>query len=285
MTIKPWPLCLNTSTIRPASLLDKLAIAAESGYSAIELWNDDLTQFEQQGGSLAEIRRRTQDLGLAVPSVIALFDWMQSEGESKRAAFVEARRRMTQAAAVGARHIVASPVPDSQTLDIGHASARYRELLELGKQMGVSPSMEFLGFFRNVYQLEQALAIARQADHADASIVLDPFHLYRGGSGFGGFTVLGDIRISICHFNDSPSSPPQFEQGDGDRVYPGDGILPLTQMLRDLANIGYDGYLSVELFNAAYWQKDLKEVAATAREKTEAIRDAAIQSIWPASKQ
>jgi 2-keto-myo-inositol isomerase len=279
MTIKPWPLCLNTSTIRPASLLDKLAIAAESGYAAIELWNDDLTQFEQQGGSLDEIKRRAQDLGLAVPSVIALFGWMQSEGESKRKAFEEARRRMAQAATVGACRIVASPVPDNQSLDIGHAAARYRELLELGKHMGVSPAMEFLGFFRNVYQLEQAVAIARQADHPDASIVLDPFHLYRGGSGFGGLTALSDMKISICHFNDSPSTPSQFEQGDGDRVYPGDGILPLVRMLHDLTDIGYEGYLSVELFNPDYWQQDLRKVATTAREKTEAIRSAAMQGL------
>jgi 2-keto-myo-inositol isomerase len=279
MTTKPWPLCLNTSTIRPASLLDKLAITAESGYSAIELWNDDLTQFEQEGGSLHEIKSRVQDLGLIVPSVIALFDWMQSEGQAKKAAFVESRRRMAQAAAVGATRIVASPVPDSQNLDIGHAAARYRELLELGQEVGVLPAMEFLGFFRNVYQLEQAIAIANQANHPGACIVLDPFHLYRGGSGFAGLTALGDVKISICHFNDSPSAPPQFEQGDGDRVYPGDGILPLTQMLRDLASIGYDGYLSVELFNADHWQRDLRQVATTAREKTEAIISAAVKSV------
>src|SRR5438093_1470123 len=75
-----WPICLNSSTIRPAGLLDKITIAAETGYSAIELWNDDLTQFEQQGGSLSEIRQRLKDTGLTAPSIIALFDWMQSEG-------------------------------------------------------------------------------------------------------------------------------------------------------------------------------------------------------------
>lgn len=279
MNRKLWPLCLNTSTIRPAKLLDKLAIAAESGYSAIELWSDDLTQFEQEGGSLHEIKQRVRDLGLRVPSVIALFDWMQSEGESKRVAFAETRRRMEQAAALGAPHIVASPVPDIQNVDIGRAAARYRELLELGDQVGVSPAMEFLGFFRNVYQLEQAVAIADQADHPAACIVLDPFHLYRGGSGFGGLTALTNVNISICHFNDSPSTPSQFEQQDGDRVYPGDGILPLTQMVRDLASIGYEGYFSVELFNESYWRQDLRHVAKTAREKTETIMRTAVENL------
>ena len=63
---------LNTSTIRPASLLDKIRIAGQTGYRGIELWNDDLTAHEQQGGSLADVRRALADYGLAVPSVIAL---------------------------------------------------------------------------------------------------------------------------------------------------------------------------------------------------------------------
>jgi 2-keto-myo-inositol isomerase len=277
MNARTWPLCLNTSTIRPASLPEKIAIAAEAGYTAAELWSDDLTQFEKQGRPLSEVKQRFGDAGLKVPSVIALFDWMQSEGADKEAAFGEARRRMEQAASLGAPHIVASPVPDTPHIDLGRAAARYRELLELGSQVGVTPAMEFLGFFRNVYQLEQAVAIAQQAGHPEACIVLDPFHLYRGGSGFGGIKLLKDVKISICHFNDAPATPSQFEQTDAHRVYPGDGVLPLAQMLRDLASTGYSGFLSVELFNESYWQQDLRRVARAAREKTQSIISAAVE--------
>jgi 2-keto-myo-inositol isomerase len=251
--------------------MDKIAFAAAAGFSAVELWNDDLIAFEAQGGSLREVNRRLTDANLKVPSVIALSGWMQNGDRQKWPALPELRRRMEQAAFLGAPHIVASPIPDSATVDIGQAAASYHELLELGEEIGVSPSMGFLGFFRNVYQLEQAVAIARQANHPAASIVLDPFHLYRGGSGFGGIKNLGDTRISICHFNDSPAAPPQFEQLDADRVYPGDGILPLDRFLLDLASLGYNGCLSVELFNPTYWHFDLREVAQTAYEKAASI--------------
>jgi len=104
------------------------------------------------------------------------------------------------------------------------------------------------------------VAIAQQAEHRDACIVLDPSTFIAAGAGFGGVKAAKRrFRFSICHFNDSPASPPQFEQSDGDRVYPGDGILPLAQMLRDLVSIGYKGYLSVELFNPTYWQQDLRK--------------------------
>ena len=196
---------------------------------------------------------------------------MQSRGFHKEAAYREARRRLGQAAAVGAAHIVASPVPDAPHLDIALAAARYRELLEEGEAFGVRPAMEFLGFQHNVFQLEQALAIVRQADHPHGCLVLDPFHLYRGGSGFGGISDLSSNTIAVCHFNDAPASPPQFEQTDADRVHPGDGILPLKSFLRDLEATGYRGFLSLELFNPQYWTRNLEAVAGTGREKTEAV--------------
>ena len=46
--------CLNTSTIRPTPLLEKIAIAGKAGYQAIEPWNDEITDYLQEGGSVAE---------------------------------------------------------------------------------------------------------------------------------------------------------------------------------------------------------------------------------------
>src|SRR5207245_204972 len=141
-------------------------------------------------------KQRLRDAGLKVPSVIALFDWMQSAGAGKESAFGEARRRMEQAASLGAPHIVASPVPDAPHIDLGRAAARYRELLELGSEVGVTPAMEFLGFFKNVYQLEQAVAIAQQAGHAEACPLRRCFAIWRR-SDTAGFFRLSSLTRAI----------------------------------------------------------------------------------------
>ena len=57
--------CLNTSTIRPTPLLEKIAIAGKAGYQAIEPWNDEITAYLEQGGSIGRAeagarRRRAQ---------------------------------------------------------------------------------------------------------------------------------------------------------------------------------------------------------------------------------
>ena len=56
--------CLNSSTIRPAPLMEKIQIAAEAGYEAIELWNDDLTAHQEAGGSLRDVAQALSDRGL-----------------------------------------------------------------------------------------------------------------------------------------------------------------------------------------------------------------------------
>ena len=57
---------------------------------------------------------------------------------------------------------------------------------------------------------------------------------------------------------------------DANRVYPGDGVAPLTQILRDLFATGFAGALSLELFNRTYWEQDAVTVARTGLEKMKA---------------
>jgi len=266
-----WQLALNTSTIRPASLDDKIRAAAEAGFDAIELWSHELSQFEKQRGSLDDLCKKIEDAGLQVVNIIGLWRCMPLDEEEKRKALDSVRTKLEQAARVGSRCIAAIPTPDRADMDVLWAARRYRELLELGKEFGVRVAIEFVGFFKGIHTLGQAAAIAIEANERDACIVADTFHLYRGGSGFNGVTLLSGNAFAICHFNDVPSQPSQFELKDSDRVYPGDGILPLPQFLRDMWKIGFRGPLSLELFNRQEWKKKPTEVARIGMEKMRAV--------------
>ena len=59
------------------------------------------------------------------------------------------------------------------------------------------------------------------------------------------------------------------------RIIPGDGISPLTTILRKLSDKGYAGPLSVELFLPKFQQGDPYEVAQEIRRKSEAVMRAA----------
>jgi 2-keto-myo-inositol isomerase len=83
--------------------------------------------------------------------------------------------------------------------------------------------------------------------------------------------LLSGAAIHVIHVNDYPATPPRERITDADRVYPGDGIAPLTALFRDLAGIGFQGALSLELFNRDYWKQDALTVARTGLQKTRAI--------------
>jgi len=258
-----WPLALNTSTIRPASLEEKLRVAAEAGYDAVELWINELENYAKSGKELSDLRKRIADLGLFVPNIIGLWNCMPAADEQRPAALETARQRLDIAAQVGARCIAAIPTPDRPGMDLLWAAQRYRELLALGREFGVRVAIEFVGFFKGISRLGQAVAIGIETNERDACMVADTFHLFRGGSGFNGIRHLNGDFTAVFHWNDAPAAPPRDQQRDADRVYPGDGVLPLAQLLRDLKAIGYRGPLSLELFNRDYWQQEPLAVART----------------------
>jgi 2-keto-myo-inositol isomerase len=52
---------------------------------------------------------------------------------------------------------------------------------------------------------------------------------------------------------------------DADRVYPGLGAMDLKELKASLDEVGYGGYLCLELFNRDYWKEDPAKVAQDGR--------------------
>lgn len=275
----PWPISLDTATIRPSPLLEKIRIAGAAGFDAIEPWDGELNDYESGGGDLKELGARIHEAGLVVPSVIGLWNAIPRTREEFEASLVDSRRRMRQAADIGAQHIQVVPQPERpwREFDPAWAAACYRELLEIGlNEFGINPAMVFVEFLEGARTLGKAAQIALDADHPRAKIIPDVFHMYIGDSGFSGLRHIRGEFIAIFQFNDAPATPPKGELKDEHRVYPGDGILPLGQCLRDLVTIGYTGCISLELYNPGYWALDHAEVARTGLEKTLAVIESAL---------
>ncbi len=261
--------CLNTSTIRPTPLLDKIRIAAEVGYQAIEPWNDEITDYLNGGGTLPDLNKALADAGLKVVSVIALHGWVTAEGEAYRNVLDDCRRRMDQAAAIGSPTIVASP--PKEVVDLGRAAERFGELVRLGKQAGVAPSMEFLGFVDGIKNVTSAWTIATNCGEPATTVVADVFHMIRGGGTVDDLLTLPGDRISCFHINDVPSTPDPLTQTDADRVMVGEGIADLPRVIANLRAIGYRGPLSLELFNRELWTQDPAEVVKTGLARIKAL--------------
>ena len=149
-----------------------------------------------------------------------------------------------------------SGATDLPKLSLAQAAERYRTLLETGAQIGVVPQLELWGFSKNLGRLSECVAVAMETGHRNACVLADVYHLYKGGSDFHGIRLLGAEAIQVLHMNDYPNDPPREKIDDSYRVYPGDGVAPLTDLLQTLRRTGGQKVLSLELFNRKYWSED-----------------------------
>ncbi len=268
----PFSYCFNTSTIRGQKLsLDKeIEITAKAGYHSIEPWVHKIHEYAKSGGSLKYLHGRITDLGLTVEGAIAFSRWIVDDDAMRAEAMEQNKRDMDVLARIGGKRIAAPPAGAKGPIDLMRAAERYRALLELGDKMGVVPQVEIWGSSKSLCRLGQAMFVVIESGHPKACLLPDVYHTYKGGSDFNGFKMLSHKAIHVFHLNDYPANPPRETIGDRDRVYPGDGIAPLTQILQDLHDNNNQAVLSLELFNPTYWKQDPLQVAKTGLAKMKA---------------
>ena len=269
--------CLNASTIRGQALgiVRELEIASKAGYDGMEIWVPSLQEYVQQGGKLSDLRKRIDDLGLTIDDAIGFAQWIVDDPNKRRQAVEQLQQEMDMLAQVGCTRIAAPPAgaTNEPGLDLDQAAARYSDILELGVSMGVIPQLEVWGFSANLHKISQVMYVLAECGHPAARLLPDVYHLFKGGSDFDALKLISGHTIEIFHMNDYPASPERESMNDSHRVYPGDGIGPVQEVLRDLYHEGQTTILSLELFNRSYWEQDPLEVARTGLAKMkEAVR-------------
>ncbi len=270
----PFALSLNTSTISGQKLpiTEVVDIAAKAGYDAVEPWIRELDAHVKAGHSLDDLGKRIADHGLIVPSAIGFFDWCVGDDARRGKALEQAKREMEMVRRIGGTRIAAPPAgaTNQAGMDLLKIAERYKALLDVGAQVGVTPQVEVWGFSKTLSRLGEAALVAMESKHTSACVLADVYHLYKGGSDFSGLKYLSATSMHVFHINDYPSEPPRAEINDAARVYPGDGVAPLAEVLQVLKTIGFSGVISLELFNREYWKQDAFQVAKTGLEKTRA---------------
>jgi sugar phosphate isomerase/epimerase len=270
---------LNTSTIRghKLALSDQIDPIAKAGYDAMEPWIGEIEQTVQSGQSLRDIKQRIADAGLTVESAIGFANWIVDDETRRGEALEGMRRDMDLVAQIGGIRIAAPPAgaTEQADLDLDRAAERYARVLELGAQMGVTPQLEVWGFSQSLSRLSELMYVAVAAGRADACLLPDVYHLHRGGSQFDSLALVPGQAIHVMHLNDYPGDIPRTQLKDADRVYPGDGVAPLGQIIRQLRANGFQGCFSLELFNPGYWQQPVDEVLTTGLAKMKAAVAAA----------
>jgi sugar phosphate isomerase/epimerase len=262
---------LNMSTIMGQKLgfIKELEVAAQAGYKHCEIWVPTLETYLKSGGTIADARKRIADLGIKVQNAIGFAQWIVDD-ESVRAKGIEQlKREMDLLAQLGCHRTAAPPMGATKEagLDLRRAAERYRVILDLGVSMGVTPQLEMWGHSKNLNRVADVLFVAAEAGHPSARLLLDVFHIYKGGSSVDCLHTVGQDAVEVFHVNDYITSLAPDQITDADRIYVGDGEAPIKKIL----NLLKPEVISLELFNKELYKQDALVVARNGYQKMKAL--------------
>ena len=217
-----------------------VAAAVTSGWPAVGIWYDPATWTPT---TTIEIRDRIADAGLVALDIEVI--WLKP-GPDDPAHFAA----IDAGAAIGARHVlVVTSEPES-----ARTAEKLQRLSDHASPSGMRVCLEFAAF-TTVGNVHSALAILDAAGCEDVGLLIDPLHLARTGGSPADLATIDPHRFPYALFCDAPARGPPpsvvpaiIHEALDLRLMPGDGALPLTELLAVLPR---DTPLSVELRSAA----------------------------------
>ena len=273
-------LSINGATTMKATLPEDVAAARVAGFRALEIWAAKMdTYLESHSvGNLKALFDPPSASGPGLlPASINSIEFITFRPPDEYAEAVVGRCRelcaLAQALGCGKIVVVPSPTPEGATWrQIRDESVRVlRELSDVAAPHGVQLAFEFLGFsWCSVRTLAQCWEIVAETARDNVGLVIDTCHFYAGGSTLDAIDPVPPQKILIFHINDVEERQLETIE-DAHRLLPGEGVIPLDDVLERLKRTGFDGLCSVELFRPEYWERDPAELAAAARSATLAV--------------
>jgi len=262
-------LAINEVTTKPALFADEMVAYSAAGFTAIELWLDKMSEFLEKN-SLDEARQLLADNGLQAIGACFHAGVMLSEGTERVKVLDKFRTKLEICQALGAPVLVIctdSPKEPVTPEHYAQAVVGLREAADIAQAYNVSLAVEFIKGARLIGSLSTALDIARKTERQNVGILFDTFHFYAGVSKIGDILQMTKEELLLVHLNDV--GPGYIELAtDAMRILPGEGVMPLREILAAISAIGYDGYYSLELFNRELWAQDVKQVAVRAFQRS-----------------
>ncbi len=266
-------LALNGATTMKATLPEDIAATSAAGFKALEIWAAKMDDY-LKADSVGELKGLFDRADLQPASINSIeFITFRSPEEYKA---IELRCQelcgLAQNLSCDKIVVVPSPTPEGAGWkDIRDESVRVlRELSEIAALYDVQLAFEFLGFqWCSVRTLDQCWEIVRETNRSNVGLVIDTCHFFAGGSELRSIEQIDPRKIFIFHINDVEERPLETIE-DAHRLLPGEGVIPLDDILVSLKQTGFDGLCSVELFRPEYWERDPGELATAARAATSA---------------
>jgi 2-keto-myo-inositol isomerase len=263
-------LAIHQNTSAGAGYRKSLEGWARAGIKNVEITAQLLDEF-LKADSLAAAGRVLTDNGLTPVSCACGVNNLWEPNPNHAAAIENLKKRCEMIATLGLKRFYAPVTPTTKfTLDDFPAGvANMRTVGDVAKQFDMTAMAEFTRASTFIATLGTMVKMIHDAAHPQMRMLFDCYHFWSGQSKFEDLDLVKPGDIGHVHFQDVPDMPRELLD-QTTRVIPGDGVTPLVKILRKLADKGYAGPLSVELFLPKFQQGDPYEIAREIRTKAEA---------------
>lgn len=265
-------IALHLWTVDTTPLEAALAAAKSGGFDAVELRRVDFKRCQERGLSDASILEIVGGSGLKVAAVGAEYGWAFAAKADRERLFASLEEACEKAVALDCATVMSGIGAGDASID--EAAANVHRAGQMVAGYGLRLALEYQFQHPVVSSLDILRDLIARGRQKSVGLLLDTYHLQRGGRPGRGFDDVAGSEIFYVQFSDVPDAPPASVP-PVDRLPPGRGVVRWSDVLQSLAAKGYDGYLSYEAPNPAHWARPAIEVA---REGVAATRSVLAQA-------
>jgi sugar phosphate isomerase/epimerase len=267
-----WTLAGDTypfakSEVSPFPLRDRVEAAGVAGYEGIGLLHIDLMTAVRRHG-LSEIKSMLKQNGLVHVELEFLVDWF-ADGARRQASDVVRRDLFEAAAILGARHIKVAPEIGEAVYPLSRVADQFALLCGEAAEYGTAVALEMMPFSQ-INNFDRALSLVESAGASNGGLLLDLWHVARGGMAYPEVATVPTERIISVELDDADAQPhgSLWEDTLHYRRLCGEGALRPREFIAALQDVGYRGIYSAEIISREHRKQGLKEAALRAFETT-----------------
>lgn len=264
----------NGATTMTSSFETDVRIARAAGFDVLEITARKLDVY-LQSHTLDEARHLLDAAQLPAHAINSIEQINVRDAATRQQVLARTRELAAWCRALDCPWIIVVPGPAPADMTWAQIRAETMEALramnDISAPLGVNLAFEFLGFpWCSVRTAAQAWEIVSALDLPTVGMVIDTCHFFAGDSTLDSIRAVDARKLAVFHVNDVEPVP-KVQITDAHRLFPGDGVIPLTDIIAAVRGIGYDGVASVEIFRPEYWAREPLAVAREAYAKAQRV--------------
>ncbi|HMQ37657.1 MAG TPA: sugar phosphate isomerase/epimerase [Micropruina sp.] len=275
-----WALkkCISTVSLG-GTVVERIDAIAAAGFDGIELFDADL---RGSGLTAAEVARRCGDAGLGIA---CYGPFRRAEGVPEQEfpdVVARFRAALDVTAALGADTImiVSNTDPDA-IADRDHSAGQLAALGAIAAERGVGIVFEALSWGTHISRVADALDLLQRAGYPRRSLVMDTFHLLALGDGDADVAALPAEVLGLVQLADAAAVRMDLMQWSRNhRCYPGEGDLDVLAATRAALGAGFDGAVSLEIFDPRYRELPPRQIAQRGADALRGLLADCERTIW-----